>query len=129
MPSGPAAEEHRVILIALSKQVKFQQYLIWLGLALIVLIAAGLVIFWLRRRVLGSDARQADAGLFDQLRSMRDRGEMSVEEYDAAKAAMVARVSGKPPAPGAKAGSSDRIAKPGFDLTGAPLPPSKPPNV
>src|SRR5437762_2636756 len=89
--SGRAAEERRVILflISISKKIKFEQYLIWVGLALVGLVIAGLVIAWLRRRMLGPDAQQAQAGLFDGLRAMRDRGELSLEEYETAKAAMV----------------------------------------
>ena len=118
-----------LFLIAISKKVKFEQYLIWVGLALVGLIIAGLVIAWLRRRMLGSDAQQAQAGLFDQLRIMRDRGEMSIEEYEAAKAAMVGKLSGKPSVPRPKPVPAELVAKPGFDLTGAPLPPRPPPGV
>ncbi len=117
------------LLAKVSKKIQFQQYLLWLGLALVALIIAGLVVAWLRRRVLGSQAQTADAGLFDELRAMRDRGEMSLEEFDIAKAAMVAKLSGKPTAPRPKPPPSDRVAKPGLDLTGAPLPPREPPGV
>lgn len=121
----------RVLLLAFAKKIQFQQYLLWLGLAVVLLILAGLAVMWLRRRVLGVDADKMQAGLFEELRAMRDRGEMSIEEYDAAKATMVARASGKPVPLRAKprASSGERVAKPGFDLTGAPLPPPRPPSV
>jgi hypothetical protein len=118
-----------LLLAKVSKKIQFQQYLLWLGLALVALIIAGLVVAWLRRRVLGSQSQRADAGLFDELRAMRDRGEMSAEEYDTAKAAMVAKLSGKTAPPRTKPPPSDQVAKPGFDLTGAPLPPRQPPGV
>lgn len=117
------------LLAKVSKKVQFQEYLLWLGLALVALIIAGLVVAWMRRRVLGSQAREADAGLFDELRAMRDRGEMTPEEFDTAKAAMVAKLSGKPIPPRPPATPAEVVAKPGFDLTGAPLPPRQPPGV
>ncbi len=99
----------------------------WLGVAIGVIVVAGSALLVYRRRVLSDDsARDAQSGLMDQLRAMRDRGDLTPEEYDAAKRAMVARVSGSaaPPAPRASS-PADRIAPAGFDLTGAPLP--KPP--
>jgi hypothetical protein len=96
----------------------------WLGVAIGVIVVAGSALLVYRRKVLSDDsARDAQSGLMQQLRAMRDRGDLTHEEYDAAKRAMVARVSGaappatpRPPPPG------DRIAPAGFDLTGTPLP-------
>lgn len=108
------------------------EYLITIGLMIILVIGLGIGIFMLRGRLFGSDERaDADAGgMLETMRRMRDRGEIPEEEYRAAQAAMVARAAaardqarGHPatdrtpaPAPG------ELRARPGFDLTGAPLP-------
>lgn len=112
------------------------EFFLWLGLAIVAIVAAGLAIAWYRSRVLRGDGASVQAGLMDDLRAMRDRGELSVEEFDAAKRAIVARFSGGAPvapAAGAPPGkvlkravsppeAGGAVAKPGFDLTGAPLP-------
>jgi hypothetical protein len=99
------------------------------GVAIAIIAVGGAVLLMYRRRVLAEDAgRDEQAGLMDNLRAMRDRGEMSSDEYDAAKRAMVARFSGpsaaaSPPPVRKPAGIGGvRVAPPGVDLTGAPLP-------
>ena len=65
----------------------------------------------------------------EEMRRLRDSGQMSREEFDAARAAIIGRVSGRAPASApTRAPSGDagvRVARPGFDLTGRPLPGSK----
>jgi len=103
-------------------------YLIWLGVMMAAVIAAGVVLLILRSRVLGKGRAASESGLLDNLRAMRDRGEISPEEFDAAKSAMAGRIAGAPaqpaPAPKKKIAprTGDRVAPPGFDLTGRPLP-------
>lgn len=107
--------------------------LVLLGVLIAVVIALGLFLLMLRATMFRKDpGHSAHAGMFDHLRDMRDRGEISPEEFDAAKAAMVSRVSGKAATspPGAKTASKPlvpkakgRVAPPGVDLTGEPLPP------
>lgn len=109
----------------------------WLGVAIAGVALVGLAMMWYRRRVLSKGAEGGGRDLMDGLRAMRDRGELTPEEYDAAKRAMVARLAGasppEPPRPGSTpqpvrkpaAAPGARVATPGFDLTGAPLP--KPP--
>jgi hypothetical protein len=96
----------------------------------VVTMVAGLVLLALRRRVLGGagEGLERQGRLLDELRGMRDRGEISAAEFDAAKGAMAARLTGKevprpPMPPGAtRAADGSLVAKPGVDLTGAPLP-------
>ena len=126
--------------------------IVGLGGIIVIVLLAGLAVMALRRRLLIRDSASATQGrLMDDLRAMRDRGEISPQEYDAARATMAARLAGKPvdrpaprpapkPAPKSAPSSQDTPiirAKPGFDLTGARLPnptalppgqpPSKPP--
>lgn len=77
----------------------------------IVLGAVGLL--FLRRRLLGAeDDRVTEVLSLHELRQMRSRGDLSEEEFEAAKAALL----------GLAAPSRERKAPAGFDLTGEPLP-------
>ena len=102
-----------------------------LGGLIVVIVLAGLGVLYLRRNVLGHrGSAAAEEGLFDELRKMRDAGTLSREEYERAKRRMVAKVTGATPARPAKTAhpvpappSEGEIrSKPGFDLTGTPLP-------
>jgi hypothetical protein len=104
-------------------------------------VVLGVILLALRGRLLAKDAEAAGAGsLLEHLREMRDRGEISQVEYDAARKTAVRRISEESPgvAPGADRGARrgapavDRartkkpddplVARPGFDLTGEALP-------
>ena len=115
------------------------EFLLYLGLAMAAVIGAGIGIMLFRRRVLGADAGGPEARMLEELRAMRDRGELSPDEFDAARRAALrgpakarepgpaqgtdARPAGVPPA--RRESTSERVARPGFDLTGAPLPPAQ----
>ena len=94
--------------------------LVLLGGLIVAVVVLGLVILKVRGATLGKSASGADQeGLLAGLRRMRDAGEISPDEYDAARKGMAAKAAGmKQQRPGL-------VAKPGFDLTGAPLPPSE----
>ncbi|MEL7473740.1 MAG: SHOCT domain-containing protein, partial [Planctomycetota bacterium] len=76
--------------------------------------------------------------IMESLRAMRDRGDLSDEEFQAARRRLVDRVRAEPASGGdaadtsktpdasvtSRAGAAGLRARPGFDLTGAPLPPS-----
>ena len=106
------------------------QVLIYLGIGVGIVVVAGLIVLWLRKRMLAADRGAAETGLLDDLREMRTRGEITDEEFTAAKQAMTARLAGelgvKPPVRMPPPGSV--VAKPGFDLTGAKLPEPQAPN-
>ncbi len=111
-------------MLLLAKKIEFGEYLLWIGVCLGVVTLASLAVLWYRRRVLGSAGMDVHAGLLDELRAMKNRGEISEEEFNATKHAMAARAAGsnrtrtkpKPVVTG------ERVAAPGFDLTGQPLP-------
>ena len=121
-----------VVWIAQAKSIG--PYVTWIGVMMGALALVTIAILAFRTRVLGKDSGGDQGGMLDDLRAMRDRGEISPEEFDAAKAAMIsrlapARVSGATPpkpAPASKPRpAGGLVARPGFDLTGEPLP--KPP--
>ena len=123
-------------MFTLAKQVEIGSYLLWVGISLVLIILASLAVLWYRRRLLDPNAADHSAGLLDELRGMKSRGEISEEEFAAAKRSMVARLA-RSEAPDRKLlpRKGDRIAPPGVDLTGQPLPkppaepPKEPPNV
>ncbi len=103
--------------------------MLWLGVLLAAVLVGGFALLFFRRNILDSGAPGASVG-FDlrALREMRDRGEISESEYEAARAEIIGALSGaKPPAPpptrDATPGTGETLrAEPGFDLTGEPLP-------
>lgn len=70
-------------------------YITWVGVLIVAVVIAGVVLIIVRARVLKKGGDEAQAGLLDDLREMRNRGEISPEEFDAAKASIAARLSGK----------------------------------
>ena len=69
--------------------------LLMLGVLLAIVLSAGGVLIWVRSRTLGSSGRRGGAGLFEDLGRMRDAGEISDEEYAAAKRSVVDRLAGR----------------------------------
>lgn len=101
------------------------------GLMIVAVVILAIVVVNVRRRILGREsALNHPASLMEDLRRMRDSGELSQEEFEASRARVTAAITGRPVAASVVAPrtrpSDDmgpiRRAKPGFDLTGAPLP-------
>jgi hypothetical protein len=127
------------LVLAQSPQAQSQNWaslLPWIG-ALVVLVALGAIgLVMLRRRLFSSDQNAAEGGVsLDTLRQMRARGELSEQEFEAAKRTVVQQLGlaagAAPPRTGARAERLPRAtasppgelrAPPGFDLTGEPLP-------
>lgn len=69
---------------------------VWVGVLIAIMIVGGVGILMLRRRLLSKESESAaSTGLLDTLRAMRDRGEISPEEFDKARQAMVAKLAGR----------------------------------
>lgn len=102
------------------------QILLWVFVLIVVIVVGGLAVLELRRRLLSKDRGSMSAGLMDEMRTMHARGELSDEEYDRVRKRMAARAAGRDPdefAPATKMPEQGEVrARPGFDLTGAPLP-------
>jgi len=120
--SGP------MYVLAQSRQAPVEIW-IWIGVLLVVTLVAGGVILAMRRRLLGAkDADELSGSMLDDLRSMRSRGEISEEEYDYTRKTIAARAAGREPPPrpdslrSPPAPDGAIAARPGYDLTGAPLP-------
>jgi hypothetical protein len=114
-------------VLALAKKVELTEYLLWVGASMVVVMIATLAVVWYRRRILGSSKSDIQSGLLDELRAMKNRGQISEEEFAATKHAMAVRAAGGVPTQTKpKPMTGELIAPPGFDLTGQPLPPRPP---
>lgn len=112
------------------------QVLLWVGILIGAVITLSVVVLILRRRLLGPDrSLNNPASIMESLRAMRDRGELTPEEYERTRQAMIARATGKPithappitraapgPARSPARDPEELRARPGYDLTGEPLP-------
>lgn len=102
---------------------------IWVGALILAVTAAGLIVMAIRKHLLSRENQSSQAGgMLDQLRAMHARGEVSDAEFQAARASLLAKATGVPvPKPETPRETppepSERRARPGYDLTGAPLPP------
>lgn len=109
-----------------SAELVFQRMAPWLVVLFVAAMAGGAVLFYLRHRLLSSgDPAAGSRGLLEELRAMRDRGELDNEEFEQARLSMIAKATGKDLRElrnEAIRRAGGRVAEPGFDLTGRPLP-------
>lgn len=89
--------------------------IVWVLVLIGVMIAGGVAILVLRRRLFAGDREGAShEGLFESLRRMRDRGEISPDEYDRARQKIVSRLASRPaPMPGGAAPARQGRLPPG----------------
>lgn len=105
--------------------VALHEMMPWLiALAVLSVVGVGAIVV-LRRRLFASSEAPEAAGMMSELRAMRDRGDLTEDEYERTRAVMIARATGKD----AREILADSIRKsgglvaaPGFDLAGRPLP-------
>jgi hypothetical protein len=84
-----------VVLAQSSQSVPVGSILMWVAVLVAAIMVGGLGIMLLRRRVLSRDeGLAASEGLLDSLRRLRDNGEISVDEYNAARKAMASKLAG-----------------------------------
>jgi hypothetical protein len=73
--------------------------LLWaLGILLLIVVVGGVALMVFRRRLTEKESgnKSMDAGFsLSDLRAMRDRGEITAEEYERTRARVVARVKGR----------------------------------
>lgn len=114
MPSPPATRElvrAAAVLLAASAPAwagagqsgtaaGVTRILLPIGGLIILTILGGLGVMAVRRRMLAKDSPASDqGGLLDELRRMRSSGQISDEEFDAARRTIAARLTGKPSVP------------------------------
>ena len=74
-----------------------RQSVIWLAILMVVVLIGGSGIMWLRHRMTKKDAETSsgDTGFsLSDLRAMRDRGEITPEEFEVTRAKLIAKVKG-----------------------------------
>ena len=77
-----------------SGSVPSNQVLFYVGLLLLVLLAGAVAVFLLRRKLLGAESSvDTTTGLMESMRQLRDSGQMTQAEYDAARKTMAQRAS------------------------------------
>lgn len=105
----------------------FHRVLPWLVAMLVLALVGGVLALYIRHRMLRDDDGPG-VGMLEDLRRMRDSGDLSEDEYEQARLVMFARATGRE-IDDLKADAIRKagglVAEPGFDLTGRPLP--KPP--
>lgn len=69
-------------------------YLLWVAILIGVIIASTAGILLLRKKVLDPDSGRANrAGVLEELRTLRDSGKITTDEFDAARKRMVQRIA------------------------------------
>jgi hypothetical protein len=100
--------------------------LAWIGALVAAVVLATLALVWLRRRLDPRNEPEADHGIdLATLRRLHAAGELTDEQFEAAKATVVRTLAGDARAPHPHADALRprvRRAEPGLDLTGEPLP-------
>jgi uncharacterized membrane protein len=92
----------------------------------VIALAGFLLLVYVKKRVVGDFESKQDGGtLFSDLRAMRDRGEISDDEYERTRAVIIAKTTGRD-AEQVRLETIRKqgglVAEPGYDLTGRPLP-------
>ncbi len=121
--------ECRHILLAQSRG-NIGEVWVWVTVLLVVVVLGGLLVVMVRKRAHGDDSDRPALGLsLADLRQMKADGRLSEEEFERAKAMVIGQLGGKVgDAPTERTRVQGRIvdgelrARPGFDLTGQPLP-------
>lgn len=109
------------------------QVVVWVIVLSLMVALGGILVFWLRKRMLSDDPSPsaANASMLDQLRKARDRGDLSEQEFRNARERLIDGLAGRPrarakPIRGEIYDDGTIRARPGYDLLGDPLPPGPP---
>ena len=108
----------------MNARIALHEMLPWLAALLAAALLGGVLILLIKRSFF-APTRDDPRSLLDDLRDLRDRGEITPDEYETARLKMVARLTGKDfqqlhADAIRKAGGL--VAEPGRDLLGRPLP-------
>jgi len=75
----------------------FIDMLPWLGLLCVIVLVLGVVAMWIRARLRSPRKESGDGYTLVDLRRMHARGDLSDEEFEKAREAMIAGVRGREP--------------------------------
>lgn len=71
--------------------------LVAVGLLIVCTVVLGMLVMRARRRLLARHETHDELSLMESLRRMRDRGDMSIEEFEQARRALIGRATRRPP--------------------------------
>ena len=77
------------VLLAQDAERLFAEILPWIGLLAILILLGGGIAIWLRKRMAVNGGDSSAGFILDDLRRMRDEGEISSEEFEIAKSKMI----------------------------------------
>jgi LPXTG-motif cell wall-anchored protein len=69
------------------------EVMVWVAVLMGLILVGGLLVLLLRRRLLAAEAETSAGGLMEDLRRMRDSGQMTQEEYESVRRNMAARLA------------------------------------
>lgn len=73
-----------------------KKILIPIGGLIVLAVIGGVAVLLARRSMLAKDSAADPGGMLDDLRKMRDTGQISAEEFDAARKSIAAKLKGEP---------------------------------
>lgn len=95
-------------LAAVADAEQLRTLLPWLGLLVLLVIAGGVVIFYVRRMLNSNQSIDSPGFTLQSLRELHAAGELTDEEFEKAKAAMIGRVAGPKETPAEHAKADDQ---------------------
>lgn len=88
-----------LILAQASQQNDTGQFLAWIGALIVVVVLGTLVLLFVRRRMVGQAGEEPGGfSTMEEMRAMVARGEMSKDEYEQVRKAMIAKIKDQSPA-------------------------------
>ena len=109
----------------MNARVALTEMLPWLAALLGLALLGGLIVFLLHKHYLKATDDDAQRGFLEDLRRLRDEGEITEDEYETARLKVIARLTGKDFEQlrnDAIRKAGGRVAEPGRDLLGRTLP-------
>lgn len=90
-------------VLAQSAKTKATQgeIVLWVAILIVTALLGGLLIMWVRRKILANNNPAESASLMDQLRGMLARGEITQAEFDATRRSMVKKMAANKASPAA----------------------------
>lgn len=78
----------------LDGEQKAFEVLLWFGVYVLLMLVAGVFLFWLRKRLRRRPVEGEEVFTLEQLRRLRDEGELSAGEYDLLKRKIAGGMAG-----------------------------------
>ncbi|MGD9790675.1 MAG: hypothetical protein AB7Q00_12240 [Phycisphaerales bacterium] len=78
--------------LAVRDETKVLEVAMWLGVTIVLVLVGAGIGWWIVRRAKRGLSESGDHGIFEDLRRMRDRGQITPEEYEATRRVMVERL-------------------------------------